>query len=152
MSHGWKLTAEQKQEIVRLYKTGLTMKEVADRFGVSHITVSRYVKKDGYDRYHRGGAISRTLDINALPKAEKPKNDLIPNQQSVSVVLTNCSKTFTGLGTHMKYTIDPKSKTLAIAGTDFSVTLPFAMLNDFAMEITAIANNATNVTVGTEAW
>lgn len=63
MPRGIYLTPEQKEQIVALYKTGLTQCEVAERFGVSQNTVSRVVHPSGYDRTHIGSQIARSIPV-----------------------------------------------------------------------------------------
>ena len=72
MSHGKYLTPEVKEQIVTLYKTGITMREVADRLGVSQSAVSRVIKASGYDRFHVGSRLAKSLPNIPAPAAAKP--------------------------------------------------------------------------------
>ena len=67
-----RLIAENiKSQILPLYKSGLSYREVGDRLGISHITVGRYVRESGYDRTHVGSKIAKSIPI-ANERPQKP--------------------------------------------------------------------------------
>jgi len=43
--HSWKLTPEQKEELVKRYGSGETTKELAERFGVHPVTVVYHIDR-----------------------------------------------------------------------------------------------------------
>ena len=61
MSKGKYFTPEFKEQIVTLYKTGLSMPQVAEKLGCSQSSVSRIVRLSGYDRSHVGSKIAKSI-------------------------------------------------------------------------------------------
>jgi len=68
-----RFTEEFKTQIVDLYKTGLSMPQVASKLGISQSSVSRIVRQSGYDRFHVGGRIAKSIpNVPAAKPVAKP--------------------------------------------------------------------------------
>jgi len=72
MSRGVQLTREQRELILAKYKSGLTYKQVADEMNVSHATVGNIVRASGYDRYHVGSSIAKSIPVANTQPSQSP--------------------------------------------------------------------------------
>lgn len=51
-------------QILPTYKVCSSYAETADKLGISVSVVGRVVRESGYDRYHVGGAISKSIPVS----------------------------------------------------------------------------------------
>lgn len=72
MPRGQQLTQEQRDLVLSTYKTGLTYKGVAERLGISFATVGRIVRESGYDRYHVGSSIAKSIPTANVESSQSP--------------------------------------------------------------------------------
>ena len=90
-------------QIVPMYEAGYTYREIADKLGISHVTVGRIVRNAGLDRYHVGGRISKSLPLtnDRLPEPqERPSDPLLVTGRTLNIhgIITGCDYV---AGTHM---------------------------------------------------
>ena len=88
------ISKEVIDQILPLYKSGLTMEEVASRLGLSRSSVSRHVAIDGYDRTHVGGKLAKITPIanegtpNPRPKMRTISRTLKMQSDDTGIVYT----------------------------------------------------------------
>ena len=65
-----KLTLEQKWQVIGMRNTGLSLRRIADQFGVSHSVISRLLK------HHREARTVKERDRSGRPRKTSPRDDI----------------------------------------------------------------------------
>ena len=133
MARGKLVTPEMKEQIIQMYKTGLTYREVGEKFGISFVTVGRYVRKNGYDRVHVGSKIAKAVPIAALP--EKPVE--APESRNPFRV-TSRTLTLQGAATGNSYTISTESEVVEIESDQALMQIRIDQIDNFINELRLI--------------
>lgn len=130
MPKGISITPEQKEQIVALYKTGLTYREVGERFGVSHAAVGMIIRATGYDRTHVGSPIAKAIPIANEKPMDKPK----PNPFRVTSRTMKLHSDTTG----HTYTVSTESDVVDIESEKALMQLPAGLIDAFIEELQQI--------------
>lgn len=142
-----KIDSELRREAVAAVESGMTKKEVAERFGVSAFSVAKWcaAKEDFVDNWHKGGAIARTIppQLLGLKSEEEESESYIP-----SSMVVNSTKIVKGLGTEFEYVVDIGKKQLRLG----DVTIAFEKINDFIAELEGIKRQLPNQEITPEVW
>ena len=133
MARGKLITPEMKEQIVQLYKTGLTYREVGDKLGISFVTVGRYVRETGYDRTHVGSSIAKSVPIVTMP--EKPVE--APESRNPFRV-TSRTLTLQGAATGNSYTISTESEVVEIESESALMQIKIDQIDNFINELKLI--------------
>lgn len=147
-----RISEQEKLDAVQMYKDGLTQYEVADLVGVSQSSIKNWVKKygDGYDRTHKGGAISRTMARKPTFKHEEVPE--IKDQQNASSVVVERQVTVQGLGTSIQYIVKSNAKTVIFTKNGMNFEIEVDKITDFILELKGIQSNYTTLKANNEAW
>ena len=122
MPRGQQLTQEQRELVLSTYKTGLTYKGVAEKLGISFATVGRIVRESGYDRYHVGSSIAKSIPVaNTQPSQSPAKAADRPQEMKVISRTQKLQSAVTGF----TYTVS----------TDSGLTFEFVLSGDFVEQI-----------------
>jgi transposase len=70
------LTLEQKWQVISMRNTGLSLRRIADQFGVSHSVISRLLKR------HREARIVKECDRSGRPRKTSPRDDRALSQSA----------------------------------------------------------------------
>ena len=71
-----KLTLEQKWQVIGMRNTGLSLRRIADQFGVSHSVISRLLK------HHREARTVKERDRSGRPHKTSPRDDRALSQSA----------------------------------------------------------------------
>lgn len=128
MPKGIVINQEFKQQIVDTYKSGLTYREVADKLGISFATVGRIVRESGYDRFHVGSKIAKSI-----PTPEPLKVREQPSKPSF-VTLSRTMKLHSE-HTDYNYTISTDSDQIDIESDTALMSIKLEMIDQFIKEL-----------------
>ena len=126
-------TQEVIDQIVETYKTGISMREVAEKFNCSQSTVSRLVRDSNYDRTHVGGRITQFI----------PQVDFQPNsgnehpKRSPFRVMSRTLKLHSEVTGH-SYTVSTEAEVVDIESENALMQLPVGSIDAFIEELTQI--------------
>ena len=136
-------------EAIRMYDEGNTYAQIADHFGCHKNTIGKLIRASGHDHVHIGGRVTRTI-----PKEQKLNVNINPvtPQHDVACVVTQRMVVAEGLGTDIRYIVDSKATSVVFTNEKDSFEIAIDKIDDFVQELQAVARNASNVKVGTEAW
>ena len=128
MPKGITITPEFKEQIVALYKTGLTYRQVGDKLGISFATVGRVVRESGYDRVHVGSRIAKSIPT---PEPMKAK------EQPSKPAFTTLSRTMKLHSEHTdyNYTISTDSDQIDIESDTALMSIKLDMIDQFIKEL-----------------
>lgn len=128
MPKGITINQELKEQIVAMYKTGLTYKEVADKLGISFSAVGRIVRESGYDRVHVGSRIAKSI-----PTPEPMK----VREQPSKPAFTTLSRTMKlhSERTDYNYTISTDSDQIDIESDTALMSIKLDMIDQFIKEL-----------------
>lgn len=133
MARGKLISPEMREQIVRLYKTGLSYREVGEKFGISFVTVGRYVRESGYDRTHVGSKIAKSVPLPNLP--ESP----VKASQSVDPFrVTSRTLKLQSSATGYSYTISTESEVVEIESDSALMQIRVDQIDKFIDELTLI--------------
>lgn len=138
MPRGIYLTAEQKEQIVALYKTGLTQCEVAERFGVSQNTVSRVVHPSGYDRTHIGSQIARSIPVANVEPRKGPSEPVQRETAKNSFRVTSRTLKLHSEATGHTYTVSTETDVVDVESDNALMQLPIQAIDAFIEELQQI--------------
>lgn len=128
MSRGRWISPEMREEIVAMYKTGLTYREVADRFGISDYSVGKYVRQSGYDRYHVGSKIAKSIPTApALPASQEATKPAFTVQARSLKLHSDKTK--------INYTISTESNVIEIESDTVLMQIRVDMIDTFISEL-----------------
>lgn len=111
-------------QILPTYKVCSSYAETADKLGISVSVVGRVVRESGYDRYHVGGAVSKSILISNEEPARK-------DAFSVTSRTLKLKSNVTGL----TYTVSTESDVIEIESDTALMQIRVDMLEQFAGEI-----------------
>lgn len=111
-------------QILPTYKVCSSYAETADKLGISVSVVGRVVRESGYDRYHVGGAVSKSVLISNEEPARK-------DAFSVTSRTLKLKSNVTGL----TYTVSTESDVIEIESDTALMQIRVDMLEQFAGEI-----------------
>ena len=122
-----KFSQETRSLVLTTYKSGLTMREVADKLGITMSSVSRIIASFGYDRTHVGGRLTRSVPVvpDTAPAA--------PNKASL-VTMSRTQKMYSEL-TGILYTVSTESDTITIESDQALMELPVGLIDRFVEEL-----------------
>jgi hypothetical protein len=115
---------EVLDRVLPTYKICSSYAEVADKLGISIATVGKVVRESGYDRYHVGGTISKSVPIINEEPARK-------DAFSVTSRTLKLKSNVTGL----TYTVSTESDVIEIESDTALMQIHVNMLEQFAGEI-----------------
>ena len=127
-------TPEPIEQIVATYKTGISMREVAERYNCSMSTVSRFVRERNYDRTHVGGKVTKFIpptDIMAKKNAEEQP------EHNPFRVMARTLKLHSDTTGH-SYTVSTEAEVVDIESENALMQLPVGSIDAFIEELTQI--------------
>lgn len=125
-------THEQIDQIVATYKTGISMREVAEKFNCSMSTVSRFVRENNYDRTHIGGRM-----MQFIPQADFPSGNSAEQQRSPFRIMARTLKLHSDTTGH-SYTVSTEAEVVDIESENALMQLPVGSIDAFIEELTQI--------------
>lgn len=111
-------------QILPTYKVCSSYAETADRLGISVSVVGRVIRESGYDRYHVGGAVSKSIPVSNEEPARK-------DAFSVTSRTLKLKSNTTGL----TYTVSTESDVIEIESDTALMQIRVDMLESFVGEI-----------------
>lgn len=111
-------------QILPTYKVCSSYAETADRLGISVSVVGRVIRESGYDRYHVGGAVSKSILVSNEEPARK-------DAFSVTSRTLKLKSNTTGL----TYTVSTESDVIEIESDTALMQIRVDMLESFVGEI-----------------
>ena len=139
MSRGKHITPETRELVIATYKSGLTYKEVADKLGISFSTVGNIVRASGYDRYHVGSQIAKSVPVANIP--QKPVE--APQSRSGLRVASRTLKLQSEL-TGFLYTISTDSDVVEIESDSALMQIQVGLIDSFIEELNNIKRKIGN--------
>lgn len=134
MSRGKKLNQETRELVLATYKSGLTYKEVADKLGISFSVVGRIVRESGYDRYHVGSRLAKSLPNIPAPVEAKASPE--PRKQPFTA-LSRAMK-MRGDTTMFVYEISTESDVIHIEADSVLMDIKVDAIQPFIEELNGI--------------
>ena len=130
MPKGINITPEQKELIVATYKTGLTYAQVAEKLGLSKCAVGKAVRESGYDRFHVGSTIAKSIPVPFEKPLEKPAG----NPFRITARTLKLHSDATG----HSYTVSTESDVVDIESDNALMQLPASAIDAFISELQRI--------------
>lgn len=130
-----RLDAEAKAELIQMYKDGANQYDLAEMFGVAQTTVSRIIRLAGIDRTHKGGAISRYIDVAPTLNAE---DALIPKKQAPSLRILERTVVLRGSVTPLTYTLKTGESSVILGYEENKLEIDIALIDALIEELKAI--------------
>ena len=116
------------EKIIPMHNTGITQLEVANKLGIGKATVSRYIRKAGIDRVHRGGLIARNAEI--APALPAPTANI-----ESPLVITGRTLTMLGKFTGCNYIAGTNNENVDITLGDWMLCIQRDKLTGFIDEL-----------------
>ena len=127
------ISQEQREEIVRLLKTGATGADISEITGISRVTIGKYRKKlqkEGFDIWHRGSKIAMSIPCANENPADK-ENSMEAPKKRTSLIFERKITRFCGETSGFKYTIGQRDYSVIIQDKNGS-TLSFETEEEFS--------------------
>jgi len=135
MPRGQVLTQEMRELVLSTYKSGLTYRQVADQLGISHMTVGRIVRASGYDRYHVGSSIAKSIPIANTQPSQSPVKAAESRQEMR--VISRTQKLQSPV-TGFCYTVSTDSEVIDIESDTALMQINVSSIDNFIDELTKI--------------
>lgn len=135
MSRGVRLTQEQRELVLAKYKSGLTYKQVADEMGINFTTVGRIVRISGYDRYHVGSSIAKSIPTANVESSQSPAK--APESRQEMKVISRTQKLQSSV-TGFCYTVSTDSEVIDIESDTALMQINVSSIDNFIEELTKI--------------
>lgn len=144
------------EDIVAMYKSGAFCSDIAAKYGMSVANVSYILRKNGFARKSKGGAIASMIPKREfLVETEKQRDaeiESIAEKNAANACLVVADREVRLQGTVGKYHVFGKEKAVMISVGDDAVQMSFENLPAFIDELKAIARNMGGLEPGCEMW
>ena len=144
------------EDIISMYKSGAFCSDIAAKYGMSVANVSYILRKNGFTRNARDGAVASTIpkrEFQVEPEKKRDEElDAIANKNAVNACLVVASKEVVLEGMVGSYHVFGKDETIVIEIGKDMTEVKFGALPGFIEELKAIARNIDSVKAGCEAW
>ena len=133
------------EDIVSMYKNGAFCSDIAAKYGMSVANVSYILRKNGFTRNARGGAVASMIpkrEFQVEPEKKRDEElDAIAAKNAVNACLVVESREVALKGTVGEYHVFGKDRRVVVAVGDGMLDIAFDTLPDFISELKAIARN-----------
>lgn len=151
------MSVDEKENIFRLLQSGYTGSQIHDMTGRSVATIKKLrqeLQKAGFDIWHRGSSIAKSIPVAVVDESVEPMSAEIPATIEIpepmmlepqkpkkipSLVLTRKTARFSGKCTGFSYVVDSNSDDLIIRDDGQEFRISFNLLEKFATEMVDIA-------------
>lgn len=142
-------------DIVSMFKAGMSNGDIGQKYGMSNQNVSRLLRKLGYTR-RKGGLIAQAIPEREfkveLEKQRSEEFQAIEAKNNANACLVVSDREVRLNGTVGSYHVIGKDKAvMAFVGED-AIVVHFDMLPTFIEELKAIGRNIGDINPGCEMW
>lgn len=144
------------RDIISLYKSGAFCSDIAAKYGMSVANVSYILRKNGFARKSKGGAIASMIprrEFQVEPEKQRSEElESIAEKNAANACLVVADREVQLQGTVASYHVFGKDKAVMISLGGDAVQMSFENLPAFIDELKAIARNMGGLEPGCEMW